>query len=236
MEKKISKSELVERCPTGISGFDKMCLGGLVRNNTYVIDGGPGAGKTTFLLQFLWTGLAYNENGLYLSFEPDLSDIMQDASTFGWDFSKYDRSGKCKFMRLDPNLGEKELQKQIMSSVSRYDVRRVCIDPLSVFSLTIPDRSKMRRVLYNLCSLLKRLKVTVLLSSETAGDGQGELGDEGKNNIIDFLVDGVITLHSMGIGGEADRAVSIVKMRRTNHVREPIPMRITDDGLIVLYK
>ena len=227
---------LVERCPTGIPGFDKLCNGGLVRNNTYVVKGGPGAGKTIFLLQYLWTGLAYNENGLYISFESDLADVMQDAYILGWDFGKYDQYGKCKFVRLDPSISDKELSKQILSLVSKYDVKRICIDPLSVFNMTINDPAKIRRILYDLCALLKRLKVTVLLSLETSGDGDGELG-QGKDelhNIVEFLVDGVITLHSLGIGGEADRAIRIVKMRRTPHVREPMPMKITNQGIIVL--
>jgi KaiC/GvpD/RAD55 family RecA-like ATPase len=224
---------LVERCPTGIPGFDKLCNGGLVRNNTYVVTGGPGAGKSIFLLQYLWTGLAYNENGLYLSFESDLTDVMQDAYLMGWDFGKYDQAGKCKFIRLDPSISDKEITKQIMSLVSRYDVKRICIDPLSVFNMTINEPSRIRKILYDLCALLKRLKVTVLLSLETAGDGDGDLGSKETHNIVEFLVDGVITLHSLGIGGESDRAIRIVKMRRTAHVREPMPMKITGQGIVI---
>lgn len=224
---------LVERCPTGIPGFDKLCKGGLVRNNTYVITGGPGAGKSIFLLQYLWTGLAYNENGLYISFESDLTDVMQDAYIMGWDFGKYDQAGKCKFVRLDPSISDKELSKQILSLVSKYDVKRICIDPLSVFNMTVNEPSRARKILYDLCALLKRLKVTVLLSLETAGDGDGDLSGKESHNIVEFLVDGVITLHSLGIGGESDRAVRIVKMRRTSHVREPMPMKITNQGIVI---
>ena len=234
MEKPKFDQLLVERCPTGIPGFDKLCNGGLVRNNTYVVTGGPGAGKSIFLLQYLWTGLAYNENGLYVSFESDLTDVMQDAYILGWDFGKYDQAGKCKFVRIDPSVSDKELSKQILGYVAKYDVKRICIDPLSVFNMTLSDPARIRKILYDLCALLKRLKVTVLLSLETSGDGEGDLGEEGVHSIIEFLVDGVITLHSLGLGGETDRAVRIVKMRRTAHVREPMPMKITNQGIIVL--
>ncbi len=231
----VDPSSVIERCATGISGFDKICSGGLVRNNTYVVNGGPGAGKSIFLLQYLWEGVKKDENGLYISFESDLYEIMQDAFLFGWDFSKYDQEGKCKFLRVDPTITEKELNKQIMDYVVKYQVKRVCIDPVSVFDMTISDKVKLRKVLYNLCALLKRLKVTVLLSNECSGDGMGELsGGNNGHNVIDFLVDGVISLHSMGIGGEADRAIRIVKMRRTNHIREPVPMKITSQGISVL--
>ena len=56
---------VIDRCPTGIVGFDKICQGGFVRNSDNLIVGGPGSGKSTFLLQFLWNGVSqFNENGL----------------------------------------------------------------------------------------------------------------------------------------------------------------------------
>ena len=98
-----NKREFIERCPTGIHGFDKLCEGGLVRGSVNSILGGPGAGKTTFLLQFLWNGVhMHNENGLFISFESDVEDIFKDAIPLGWDFSKLDQEGKCKFIKMAP--------------------------------------------------------------------------------------------------------------------------------------
>lgn len=220
----------VERCPTGIPGFDKLCNGGLVRNNIHLVKGGPGAGKTIFLLEFLWNGLAYRENGAYLSFETDLFDVFKDASAIGWDFEKYDQTGNCRFIRLDPKSNEKDIEKQLMQLIAKNDIKRVCIDPINIFAMSMPDKTNTRQALYNLVSLLKRLNVTVIISEEAHSD-LTEVSD--KHSDLEFLADGVIHLHSLGIGGEADRAVRIVKMRRTKHVREPVPMQITDKGIII---
>jgi len=55
----------MEKCPTGIEGFDSLCNGGFIRNSSNVIVGGPGSGKTTFMLQFLYNGITKKqENGL----------------------------------------------------------------------------------------------------------------------------------------------------------------------------
>jgi len=40
--------DVIDRCPTGIVGFDKICQGGFVRNSDNLIVGGPGSGKSTF--------------------------------------------------------------------------------------------------------------------------------------------------------------------------------------------
>lgn len=220
---------LVERCPTGIPGFEKISNGGLVRNNVYLVKGGPGAGKTIFLLEFLWNGLAYRENGAYLSFETDLFDIYKDATTMGWDFEKYDQTGNCRFIRLNPRTTEKEIEKQLMQLIAKNDIKRVCIDPVNLYAMSF-DKSEMRQTIYNLVALLKRLNVTVILSEEVAADFS-----EGNDthSEIEFLSDGVIELHSLGVGGEADRAIRIVKMRRSKHIREPVPMEISDKGIII---
>ena len=40
-------STKTERVPTGIQGLDAVLRGGLVKGSSYVLDGSPGAGKTT---------------------------------------------------------------------------------------------------------------------------------------------------------------------------------------------
>src|SRR3989344_5865522 len=51
--------------------------------------------------------------------------------------------------------------------------------------------------------------------------------------VEECIADSVITLHNAGMGGEADRALRIVKMRRTAHARGVVPMQITNKGIVV---
>ena len=227
----------IERCQSGIEGFDKLCLGGFVRNSVNAIIGGPGSGKSIFLLQFLWNGLQKDENGLYISFEPDLLDVAMDCYAFGWNFPKFEQQGTCKFLKFSPSTQPREIERQLLELISKYNIRRVCVDPISSFAMSLEKESEIRQIVYDLCALLKRMKVTVLLSDEIYGDSSLDISAGEKFSrfgVVEFLVDGLITLHSMGIGGAADRAIRIVKMRRTNHVRGPVPMKITDNGIVVL--
>jgi circadian clock protein KaiC len=227
----------VERCKTGIPGFDELCEGGFVSESINAVLGGPGAGKTTFLLQFLWNGVnEFGENGLYISFEPEVESIHEDARTYGWDFTKLDANGKCRFIRMSPNTNISDLKTELTKLVSKYDVRRVCFDPISVLTMTFEKDSDIREIIFDLASLLKRMKVTVLIADETV-DGTMDNFTLGSGNtrtdFVKFLVDGLVNLYSAGLGGESDRAIRITKMRRTNHVRGPVAFRITDKGVVV---
>jgi circadian clock protein KaiC len=244
MKKKESNDIIVEkvipenRCPTGIPGFDDLCQGGLYRNSINALLGGPGAGKTTFLLQFLYNGVhKYNEPGLYVSFESHDEDVFNDAKTYGWDFLKLHQEGKCYFMRISPKITVDELRHKIEMMVIDKRIKRVCLDPISLLSIYLKNDPIIREIVYNLTLMLKRLKITTIIADETI-EGTVEnfsLGNnEQRTTAIKFLSDGLINLYSSGLGGESDRAIRITKMRRTNHARGPVPFRITRNGISVI--
>lgn len=229
---------LMERCQTGIPGFDELCDGGLIRNSVNALLGGPGAGKTIFSLQFLINGIEkYNENGLYISFEADVFDIYRDAFAFGWDLEKLDRQDKCKFLKISPETDAGELKKELTKLIAKYKIKRICIDPITLFGLAENNLGKVREIVFDVASLLKRMEATVLLVSETASSDTEEVGITGsdvRSQYIKFLSDAIIDLYSSGLGGLSDRAVRISKMRRTSHFRGPVPMEITKHGIKVV--
>ena len=231
---------LTERCPSGIPGFDEISNGGFIRNSINSVLGGPGAGKTIFLLQFLHNGVTeHDENGLFISFEPDVIELFKDARAFGWDFQKLDANGRCKFMRISPQTSIEELKGELTKVVSKYRIKRVCFDPISLFAAAENNEAIIRQLIYDMTSLLKRLNITTLLASETASGSTEEVGvasSDVKAQYVKFLVDGLVDLYSSGLGGVSDRAIRIEKMRRTNHQRGPVPMQITNDGIKILSK
>ncbi|MFH1522130.1 MAG: ATPase domain-containing protein [archaeon] len=228
---------VIDRCPTGIVGFDKICQGGFVRNSDNLIVGGPGSGKSTFLLQFLWNGATqFNENGLYCSFEPDIVDTLNDAMTYSWDFSKLSEEGKIKFMRFAPQTSIEDLKDELMKMISKNEIRRICFDPISVLALNLNDKGKIRETIFELSALMKRLKVTTVFVDESLeGDmGMSIDGDWTKTDILRFLSDSVSIFYESGIAGVGDRAVRIAKMRRTAHERKAVGMKIGDRGIEVI--
>ena len=68
--------------PTGIAGVDKI-LGekGIPRGHSILVAGGPGSGKTTFAMQFLYKGITdHGESGIYISLDEDPEDVKKNMS------------------------------------------------------------------------------------------------------------------------------------------------------------
>jgi circadian clock protein KaiC len=56
-----------EQAATGVFGLDDVLQGGLSRGHVFLVEGEPGAGKTTIALQFLLEGAKAGENSLYIT-------------------------------------------------------------------------------------------------------------------------------------------------------------------------
>lgn len=233
--KKIADSS---RVATGIPGFDTLVDGGFVKGSVNLLSGGPGTGKTIFSMQYLYNGaIDFKENGLFISFEENLAGLKADAAVFGWDFNELEKKGVCKFITLKP-FNNPGLAQDLKRMIHTKDIKRVVIDSISVFAMAFKnDYFKIRKELYNLCDLLEEIGCTTILTAEIAGEAPLDISGGGslsRDGIVEFIADSVITLHNSGIGGEADRAVRVLKMRRTDHEKAPIPMKITAKGMGVL--
>lgn len=229
---------MVERIKTYIPGFDKHIEGGFVMNSVNLLSGGPGTGKTVFSLQYLYDGVKKGDNGLFVSFEEEFDNLMGDAAVFGWDFEKLQKEGKCIFLSCKP-LEEPNLQTKMQDLIRKYNVKRVVIDSISIFSMMFKDDAyRVRKEFYKLARFLKDQGCTILLTAEISGEAPLDItsggGSLSRDGIIEFIADSVITLHNSGIGGEGDRAIRVLKMRRTAHTKGPVPMGINEKGMQVL--
>src|SRR5947209_8265212 len=69
---------------TGIPGFDNLLGGGLPSNRLYVVEGDPGAGKTTLALQFLLEAVRQGQPCLYVTLSETLEELRDVAASHGW--------------------------------------------------------------------------------------------------------------------------------------------------------
>lgn len=226
-----------ERSQTGILGFDSLCNGGFINQSINLILGNAGSGKTTFLLQYLYNGATkFNENGLYVSFEQEASSLKETGKKLKMDFEKLESTNRCFFLKLDPDMTMKQIQKEVMKKIAKNDIKRLCFDPINIFSLSLPKEVSLRKQMYDFLSFLKQLDLCILIAGESDGEA-GEATSPVFSEIIIFckyLSDSVVELFSSGISGSGDRAIRIFKMRMSSHQRGPKGMQITDSGIKIL--
>src|SRR6188768_669938 len=77
-------SKKPERSLSGVAGLDQVLHGGYIPGRLYLIDGNPGAGKTTLALQYLLEGLRIGERCLYVTLSETQDELESGAQSHGW--------------------------------------------------------------------------------------------------------------------------------------------------------
>lgn len=229
-----SISRSAEMVSTGIEGLDKMLGGGILKNHVVLILGFCGTGKTTFALQFLWKGLSKGENGVYISLEESPESLISTAATFGWDFLTYIKDKKLAIVKVDTadlKNAVTNLKEDIPKALRTFNAKRVVVDSVSIFETMFTDVSERRPYLFELCSLIKSVGATALLTAETTTEKAGA----SREGLIEYVSDGVILLRFVAPTelSATKLALRIIKLRRAKHSRDIRPYQITDEGIVV---
>lgn len=201
---------------TGIDGLDTILAGGLTPNRLYLVEGRPGAGKTTMALQFLQQGVERGETVLYVTLSETESELREVAASHDWSLDGVHIHELFPMGdQLDPeeqytmfHPSEVELGKVtqgILAEVERLQPQRVVFDSLSEIRLLAGNLLRFRRQILALKQYFAGRKATVLLLDESH---QVEHGD------AHTIVHGVISLDQLPteFGGDR-RRVRVTKMR-----------------------
>lgn len=211
-----------------MKGLDKLLEGGFLPGSAVLVTGSAGTGKSTFLLQFMWEGVQNGENCLFITLEETPEELKADALQYGWDFAKYEKTGKFRIEYFDPfELGDMQQRLKDLIVVNNY--KRVAIDSSSLIGMYENDEYKTRKKLYNLVQALKKAGTTSLLSAEIPEESK----QLSRFGVEEFVVDGVIVLYYLGIGEGLFRSISVRKMRQTNHKHGTFPMELASKGVVV---
>ncbi len=221
----------IERVPTGIHGLDDLLEGGLPNGRIVALTGSAGSGKTTFGFQFLQHGIvACDEPGVYVTLEEEASDLYMDMGRYGWELDKHVREQKLVLLKspipfeVDMPLSVDALLDEIHRAVTEVNAKRIVFDSVAALGLPYTDMVSLRRDVLRLCSMLRELGCTTLLTTEMPDSEHVT-----RFGIEQFVAQGAILLHV----AQTYRGIEIRKMRGTKHDTNVHRMRITDRGLVV---
>ncbi|MCW1308223.1 MAG: ATPase domain-containing protein [Candidatus Nanoarchaeia archaeon] len=221
----------VERVPSGIPGLDPFIGGGFEKGSLIVLEGGPGSGKTIFSIQFIYEGLKRGERCVYITFEERENEIIEDAASIKIDLKEFIHRNLLLikyFSPLETDVFLGNFEKLILE----FNPQRVVIDSVSVLNDYAADEFASRKLLHEIGKFVQRVKCTTIIVSELSGS-LGEREYLPIRGIEEFVADTVIQLFYTGFGGEYDRSMRILKMRRTNHYRDILPLRLNEHGLAI---
>jgi len=209
--------------PTGVIGLDEIIGGGFIRGKTYLVAGETGTGKTLFSIQFLITGVRFNEPGVYLAIDEPSSHVIEGVRRFGWDVRPLIKKRMLQFLDMKEHFEKVYLKggrtkiepryvaESILEYVERIDAKRLVIDPIAPLMYSShADVLWVREYLRELIFTLERKgDITTIMTSEvpTGSTSYSRFGVE------EFLATGIIVLGLEEIKGRVVRTLFIRKMR-----------------------
>jgi len=225
------------RASTGIGGLDDVLHGGLIRGRLYLLDGNPGAGKTTLALQFLLEGVRAGEKCLYVTLSETSEELAEGARSHGWDLGGIemheliaqheDLDGQNQLTMYSPAEVElTETTRRILDAINRVRPSRMVLDSLSELRLLAQSSLRYRRQILALKQFFVGKNSTVLLLDDRTA--------EGSDLQLQSIAHGVLSLdHKAPAYGQSQRQLQVVKFRGSDFRSGFHDFAIRQGGLVV---
>jgi circadian clock protein KaiC len=202
---------------SGITGLDSILGGGFPKDHVYLLQGDPGAGKTTLSLQFLLEGARLGENGLYITLSETKSELEAVALSHGWTLDKiqvYEHLVREEALREEEDTtifhpSEIELGQTvalILAEVERVKPKRLVLDSLSEIRLLSQSTLRYRRQILALKQYFSNRGMTALFLDDRTS--------ENNDLQLHSVPHGVVVLERRApLYGAPRRRLEVVKLR-----------------------
>ena len=236
-----TKSAALQPLPkiaTGIPGFDELSHGGLPRNRTTLLRGGPGSGKTVFALQSLVNAARRRqEPGIFVAFEESTRQIVANAASFDWRLSALARH-QLFFLdaKLSPEVvqsGEFDLSGMLAILKAKKEeigAKWIVFDGIDVLLTLLQNPIAEMREIYRIRDWLTENEVNAaIITAKIDGDGSAVV----NYGFMQFMVDCVIRFERRIEHGVALHRLQITKYRGSDFVAGEFPVSFGPAGMEV---
>ena len=201
----------------GSAGLDEILRGGLPGRHLYLVEGGPGTGKTTLALRFLLEGVRQGETVLYVTLSQTRRELHDIAESHGWSLDgviiedlEASSDYKDEFAQTVLQTADIQLDRtrhSIESALERHRPTRMVYDSLLEVRHLSSDLIRYRREMLGLKAFIAERGIATL-----AIDTLNE--KEESDTDLEGIVHGIIHLdRKLPEYGSARRRIEIGKMR-----------------------
>jgi circadian clock protein KaiC len=213
---------------SGQHRLDMMLDGGYRRGTCILISGTSGTGKTTVACIFARAACQRGEKVLYLSFEESAAALMAAMRSSGTDLRPAQDAGRLRFLTTLPeSKGVEEHLLQVFNIIAAFQPDHLIVDAISAARRMGSEQGAFDYVI-RLVNKCKQEGLTCYLINQTTGfQDVHEISGIG----ISSLVDTVLFLRYIEVGGETNRMFTIMKSRGSRHSNQYREFLITDTGI-----
>jgi len=160
--------------PTSIEGFDEITDGGLLRDQTSLVIGGPGSSNTVFALHTLVNrARQWGEPGIFVAFEENARQIVTNAASFSWDLLTLEKEGKFTF--FDACLPADVVQSGtfdlsamlagLKAKATKMGARLIVFDSIDVLLTLLHDPFSEQNEIYRIRDWLSQNDLTGIITT-----------------------------------------------------------------------
>ena len=225
------------RTSFGIGGLDDILHGGLPAGHLYLLEGTPGAGKTTIALRLVLSNFEAGRKVLYVTLSESKQELMAVAVSHGWSldgipiFELVPQEDSLRpehqYSVFNPEDVElDQLTDLISKKVDEVQPTVIVVDSLSELRLLARDSFRFRRQMLALKNFFEERNCTVLLIDNYTGDRY--------EPTVHSIVHGVIGLEVLDREyGSERRRVKVQKIRGSKFREGFHDYRIATGGVVV---
>lgn len=219
------------RLSTGVAGLDDMTGGGYPEGNVTLVSGPSGAGKTVACLHFVNDGVVRGERCLILSFQESRQQLVAKSSAFGWDLEAGISNGTVHILDLQPvEVGLDAVAAAVRQIFETFQPQRAIIEGLADLQHAARGSDRLPDFMWAFLGLFRAVGTTTILTSETT-EFFGPTFELARG--LSFMVDNAILFRYTELESEVRRALGVVKMRESDHVKSLVEFDIGKHGIEV---
>lgn len=222
-----------ERAPLGLPELDAMLHGGPLAGSVTLLAGALGTGKTLTALQYLLTGAARGERGLFVGLRETPRQLIDKGRVFGQDLQTPLAEGRIAILhRLPVDLPLDQVTWEVRTEIERFRPQRLVIDSVADLEAIVGDERRLRGYLVSLAGMVRDAGATALVTREVAQVVGPEL--DFSEMPLAVLAENLLLMRYVEFRGGLYRIVSILKMRDSAYDHSIRQYVITGQGLKVL--